>query len=300
MLALQGENMNENTDSQAIDRPFASASAEAPPDDLLAAYVGPNSDYYLERFATFAAGGNPLSWNWPAFFITSVWLLYRKMWAWFFVYVLGLPVVLAVFLLVASPVSSEWAGPAMYLLYALFVYVLAPLFGNRLYYAHVKARVAKVASGAATREQQAAELARTGGTSKAFAALPLLVLLAGILSAVGFSPFQDYAIRSQVADGISLAGGAKAAVTATYETQGVLPANNAEAGLPEPLDIYDDHVSSVAVHPGAIEVTFGNDAHELIDGQTLVLEAETGGGVINWVCYSESIETRHLPEACQR
>ncbi|HIW74485.1 MAG TPA: DUF2628 domain-containing protein [Firmicutes bacterium] len=44
----------------------------------VAAFVGPNSAYYLPRFYKMARTGSRLSWNWPAFLITPYWLLYRK------------------------------------------------------------------------------------------------------------------------------------------------------------------------------------------------------------------------------
>lgn len=44
----------------------------------LAAFVGPNSAYYVPRFYKMAKRGSRLSWNWPAFLITPYWLLYRK------------------------------------------------------------------------------------------------------------------------------------------------------------------------------------------------------------------------------
>ena len=43
--------------------------------------VGPNRDYYVPRFEEFDRGGSQMSWHWPAFFVTSPWFLYRKMYA---------------------------------------------------------------------------------------------------------------------------------------------------------------------------------------------------------------------------
>lgn len=42
--------------------------------------IGPNRQrYYLEQFARFdARGGIGASWNWPAFFVTFFWLIYRN------------------------------------------------------------------------------------------------------------------------------------------------------------------------------------------------------------------------------
>ena len=43
--------------------------------------IGPNTGYYLTRFAEFDAGESKAGWHWPAFFATSGWFIYRKMWA---------------------------------------------------------------------------------------------------------------------------------------------------------------------------------------------------------------------------
>ena len=61
-------------------------------DELLEAYIGPyNKSYYLRAFEKIrASGGN--SWHWPAMFATSVWLLYRKMWLFGFLYLFVLPI----------------------------------------------------------------------------------------------------------------------------------------------------------------------------------------------------------------
>ena len=48
--------------------------------DFYKAAIGAsNRDYYLRAFQRFkSSGGSGVSWNWPAFFITFYWLLYRK------------------------------------------------------------------------------------------------------------------------------------------------------------------------------------------------------------------------------
>jgi hypothetical protein len=47
--------------------------------------IGPRQDYYLPRFRRFA-GGRWISWNWAAFFATLVWLRYRKLYGWSWLY----------------------------------------------------------------------------------------------------------------------------------------------------------------------------------------------------------------------
>src|SRR5690625_4469138 len=42
-------------------------------------YVGKNSDYYHEKWKTIAEKKNGVSWNFAAFFLSTIWLGYRKM-----------------------------------------------------------------------------------------------------------------------------------------------------------------------------------------------------------------------------
>src|SRR6185503_14700478 len=44
------------------------------------AVIGPHAEYYRPRFEEYDANGMRLSWNWPAFFITTIWFVYRGMW----------------------------------------------------------------------------------------------------------------------------------------------------------------------------------------------------------------------------
>lgn len=55
-----------------------------PTDEEYAAFIGPNVHKYLPKFRQYAE--NPVNfqagWNWPAFFFTFWWYLYRKMYLW--------------------------------------------------------------------------------------------------------------------------------------------------------------------------------------------------------------------------
>jgi type IV pilus assembly protein PilA len=52
-----------------------------------------------------------------------------------------------------------------------------------------------------------------------------------ILAAIAIPAYQDYTIRAQVSEGLNLSAGAKAAVSEYFMDRGVLPLNNAEAGI---------------------------------------------------------------------
>src|SRR5690349_5563377 len=71
-----------------MENPYAKAAAPTaatPEQQKLADYelaVGRNTDYYLPKFERFDNGESKAGWHWPAFFFTSGWYLYRKMWLW--------------------------------------------------------------------------------------------------------------------------------------------------------------------------------------------------------------------------
>ena len=57
------------------------------PEEDVRAFVGPNADYYLQAWAAADPNGGrqALRWNWPAFFLNVIWMLYRKMYKYFWI-----------------------------------------------------------------------------------------------------------------------------------------------------------------------------------------------------------------------
>jgi len=133
--------------------------------------------------------------------------------------------------------------------------------------------------------------------------LMIVVTIIGILAAVAVPMYLDYAVRSQVAEGLSLAGGAKNAVTEYFQDRGSMPNGNAGAGLSTAAEIQGRNVASIAVgnQDGVITVTYGNSANAVISGQTVTLTANTTrAGSVQWICDSGGvIEDKHLPAACR-
>jgi type IV pilus assembly protein PilA len=127
---------------------------------------------------------------------------------------------------------------------------------------------------------------------KGFTLIELMIVVAiiGILAAIAIPAYQDYTIRSQVSEGLTLAGAAKAAVAESFSQTGEPPGNRQLAGMSdEPTDTSGKYVTGVGVLNGTITVTYGNDANAKIENETLALTPyETPDASVAWQCGNAS------------
>ncbi len=131
--------------------------------------------------------------------------------------------------------------------------------------------------------------------------LMIVVAIIGILAAIAIPMYLDYTTRSQIAEGLNVAGGAKSAVSEYYQDRGAFPTNNAQAGLDAPGNITGKYVTSVSVDSsGVVTILYGNEAHPFINGETVILTATDHVGSVGWACASGGIILgKHMPSACR-
>ncbi len=132
--------------------------------------------------------------------------------------------------------------------------------------------------------------------------LMITVAIIGILAAIAIPAYQDYTIRTQVTDGLSLAGGAKNAISTFHADLGRWPSDNDTAGVAASNTIVGRYVDQVQVIDGRIEVQYGNQAHATLLGQHLQLSPMTTSGSIVWNCRTVGTEiaNKYLPSACRQ
>jgi type IV pilus assembly protein PilA len=144
--------------------------------------------------------------------------------------------------------------------------------------------------------------------------------IGGVLAAIAVPAYQDYSIRAQVTEGLTLASGPRVAVVEAFERDGAVPADRVAVGLSaDPTDTAGQYVDSVDVVDGTIVVSFGANANEVIAGSVLAIQpyvmgdesvvwrcghaAPPAGGVamgaFGSVADLTDIEPRHLPSACR-
>lgn len=138
--------------------------------------------------------------------------------------------------------------------------------------------------------------AGTAIRSAAFTLIELLVVIAivAILALMALPTYTDKIVREQVQEGLKLADIAKTYVQSAYVNKNpkwVLPANNADAGLPPPEKMVNNYVSAINVVDGVITVTFGNNSNPLVQGKKLTYRplVTTPPLTIDWACHARKI-----------
>ncbi|MCA3019798.1 MAG: prepilin-type N-terminal cleavage/methylation domain-containing protein [Rhodocyclaceae bacterium] len=145
----------------------------------------------------------------------------------------------------------------------------------------------------------------------------IVLVLIGILAVFAMPDLSAAAIRGQIKESGPLIDVAKQGVVRGYGALGKFPADNVEAGIPEPTKLVGKYVARIDVKDGAVNVTWGNSVNSSIKDKVLTLRPAYVDGQptvpIAWVCAAAPIPngmiltgadatdmpTKYVPMECQ-
>ena len=117
--------------------------------------------------------------------------------------------------------------------------------------------------------------------------LMIVVAIIGILAAIAIPAYQNYTIRAQVTEGLTLADGWKTAVTEYYANTGVWPTQANLTGTNVSIGKYEKSVTVTT--GGTIHIVYGLGANSKITNQILDITPYTNGNNdVLWQCGSAS------------
>lgn len=155
----------------------------APTEAELRAFVGPNADYYLNKWSLAQVRpGQGGGYNWPAFLLGGVWLPYRKLYAaastlW------GIAFLLGVWNLLSPKAGPAISFTALFAFIPFLLLLALASYADQLYLAKARKVITQARGQCQSGEIHLATIARRGGTSRIAALGFPAVFLFGLFGA---------------------------------------------------------------------------------------------------------------------
>lgn len=148
--------------------------------------------------------------------------------------------------------------------------------------------------------------------------LMIVVAIIGILASIALPSYQDYTMRAQLVEALTLGSELKINIKDYHKTHGRFPVNNEDAGLPKAEYLIGNFVESIAVENGALHVKLGNKINQNLLGKVLTLRPlivpQSPTSPIAWNCGSAkapkgmaaigedrtTVDNRYLPAICRK
>ena len=125
--------------------------------------------------------------------------------------------------------------------------------------------------------------------------LMVTIVIIGILATITIPSYLISRQRSDVAEALRMADTIREDVTAYYDINLSFPADNNEAGVPEPDLLIGNNVTRIEIEDGVIHITLGNKVSKPLQGKILSLRPAIVTGSpkspISWLCGSDNAVT---------
>jgi type IV pilus assembly protein PilA len=143
-----------------------------------------------------------------------------------------------------------------------------------------------------------------------------VLLIIAILASFAVGAVRDQIASSQVTSAIALTSSLRNRISTFYSAQGTMPLTRAELNLGPATDTAGTYVTQAAVDDGAIVITYGNEASNLIDTASLVmLPVADADGNLSFICspapapagltlqtatvVASTVDPAYVPSSCQ-
>ena len=147
----------------------------------------------------------------------------------------------------------------------------------------------------------------TAKQNRGFTLIELMIAVAviSILAAIAVPTYLDYTVRAKISEALNIVSAAKTSITEYYISQGTLPSNATQAGVPNLSTNYIDSIGYGRTgNSGQITVTLSNNVGGDANGKSLTITTtpDANGALLTWTCATASsngVAAKYLPANCR-